>query len=37
VKWGVASRIVWAWVITMPVAALLAALFLVVVRGLGMR
>jgi PiT family inorganic phosphate transporter len=37
VKWGVASRIVWAWVITMPAAALLAALFLVIVRGLGMR
>ena len=37
VKWGVASRIVWAWVVTMPAAALLAAAFLVVVRGLGMR
>jgi PiT family inorganic phosphate transporter len=37
VKWGVASRIVWAWVITMPAAALLAAMFLVIVRGLGLR
>jgi PiT family inorganic phosphate transporter len=27
VKWGVAGRIVWAWVLTMPAAALLAALF----------
>ncbi len=26
VKWGVAGRIVWAWVITIPVAALVAAL-----------
>ena len=37
VKWGVASRIVWAWVVTMPAAALLASVFLVVVRALGMR
>ncbi len=37
VKWGVASRIVWAWVITMPAAALLAALCLLVVRATGMR
>ncbi len=37
VKWGVASRIVWAWVVTMPAAALLAALCLLVVRALGMR
>jgi len=37
VKWGVASRIVWAWVITMPAAALLASWFLVVIRALGMH
>src|SRR5215471_15467509 len=37
VKWGVASRIVWAWVVTMPAAALLAAAFVLVIRGLGMR
>ena len=37
VRWGVASRIVWAWVITMPVAALLASLCLLVVRALGMH
>lgn len=37
VKWGVASRIVWAWVITMPAAALLAALCLYIVRAAGMR
>ena len=37
VKWGVASRIVWAWVITMPAAALLASLVLLVARVLGMH
>ena len=37
VKWGVASRIVWAWVVTMPAAALLASMFLVVIRGFGMH
>jgi PiT family inorganic phosphate transporter len=37
VKWGVASRIVWAWIITMPAAAALAALCLYVVRATGMR
>jgi PiT family inorganic phosphate transporter len=26
VRWGLASRIVWAWVITIPAAALMAAL-----------
>ena len=26
VKWGVAGRIVWAWVLTLPMAAILAAL-----------
>jgi len=37
VKWGVASRIVWACVVTMPAAALLASAFLLVVRAFGMR
>jgi PiT family inorganic phosphate transporter len=37
VKWGVASRIVWAWVITMPAAALLAVLCLLVIRASGMH
>ena len=37
VKWGVASRIVWAWIVTMPAAALLASAFLVVIRAFGMR
>jgi PiT family inorganic phosphate transporter len=26
VKWGVAGRIVWAWVLTMPAAAIIASL-----------
>ena len=26
VKWGVAGRIVWAWILTIPMAALIAAL-----------
>jgi PiT family inorganic phosphate transporter len=37
VKWGVAGRIVWAWVFTMPAAALLAALFLLILRTTGFR
>ena len=37
VKWGVAGRIVWAWVITMPAAALIAAVLLVLARITGMR
>ncbi|HWC07186.1 MAG TPA: inorganic phosphate transporter, partial [Gemmatimonadota bacterium] len=27
VKWGVAGRIVWAWILTIPAAAVVAALF----------
>jgi PiT family inorganic phosphate transporter len=37
VKWGVAGRIVWAWVITMPAAAALAAGLLFIVRAAGMH
>ena len=32
VKWGVAGRIIWAWVLTMPAAALVAALAFFVIR-----
>jgi PiT family inorganic phosphate transporter len=32
VKWGVAGRIVWAWVLTIPLAALIAALSFFVIR-----
>ncbi len=35
VKWGVAGRIVWAWVLTMPMAALVAALVSVALRLAG--
>jgi inorganic phosphate transporter, PiT family len=34
VQWGVAGRIIWAWVLTMPAAGLVAALAYVAVRGL---
>lgn len=32
VRWGVAGRIAWAWVLTIPAAAAMAALFLVLLR-----
>ena len=32
VKWGVAGRIVWAWVLTIPIAAFIAALSFLVIR-----
>jgi inorganic phosphate transporter, PiT family len=35
VKWGVAGRIVWAWVLTMPAAAIIAIGVWFVVRALG--
>ena len=34
VKWGVAGRIVWAWVLTIPMAGLIAALSYVVIVGI---
>jgi PiT family inorganic phosphate transporter len=34
VKWGVAGRIVWAWVLTIPAAALMAAISFFIVRTL---
>jgi len=37
VRWGVAGRIVWAWILTMPAAALLAAVLLILIRGAGMH
>ena len=37
VKWGVAGRIVWAWVLTMPAAGMVAALCWFVVHFAGMR
>ncbi len=35
VKWGVAGRIVWAWVLTMPAAGLVAALVWLAMRAAG--
>ena len=32
VKWGVAGRIVWAWILTIPISALIAALSFILVR-----
>jgi len=37
VKWGVAGRIVWAWVLTMPAAAVIAAAVWFAAHALGMR
>jgi PiT family inorganic phosphate transporter len=34
IKWGLASRIVWAWIFTIPAAAGMAALVVVIMRGL---
>ena len=36
VRWGVAGRIVWAWVLTIPAAAMIAALTFYVLAALGM-
>jgi PiT family inorganic phosphate transporter len=36
VRWGVAGRIVWAWVLTIPAAAMIAALTFYVLNALGM-
>jgi inorganic phosphate transporter, PiT family len=35
VKWGVAGRIVWAWVLTVPMTALIAALLWLLMRSIG--
>jgi PiT family inorganic phosphate transporter len=34
VKWGVAGRIVWAWVLTIPMAGLIAAVCYLIVLGI---
>ncbi len=34
VKWGVAGRIVWAWILTIPAAAFIAALSFWIVRAI---
>ena len=35
VKWGVAGRIVWAWILTIPLSAAVAALSYVAIRALS--
>jgi inorganic phosphate transporter, PiT family len=37
VRWGVASRIVWAWILTVPAAALISALVYLVATALGVK
>jgi len=37
VRWGVAGRIVWAWVLTVPGAAMISALTYLLVTALGMK
>jgi PiT family inorganic phosphate transporter len=37
VRWGVAGRIIWAWILTIPASAAVAALFFVVTRALVAR
>jgi PiT family inorganic phosphate transporter len=37
VRWGVATRIVWAWVITIPAAASIAAISYYVIQLFGVR
>jgi PiT family inorganic phosphate transporter len=34
IKWGVAGRIVWAWLLTIPAAAVVAALLFTLIRAL---
>lgn len=35
IRWGLAGRIVWAWLLTVPAAAAISALALLVLRALG--
>lgn len=37
VRWGVAGRIVWAWILTIPAAALIAAATFYLLAGMGMK
>jgi PiT family inorganic phosphate transporter len=34
VKWGVAGRIVWAWILTIPAAGLIAAVSFLIIRAI---
>jgi PiT family inorganic phosphate transporter len=35
IRWGLASRIVWAWIFTIPMSALVGALCLYLMQALG--
>jgi PiT family inorganic phosphate transporter len=35
VKWGVAGRIIWAWILTIPMSALMAALLWLALKAAG--
>jgi PiT family inorganic phosphate transporter len=35
VRWGVTIQLLWAWVLTIPISAILAGLVLLLVRALG--
>jgi PiT family inorganic phosphate transporter len=37
VRWGVATNIVWGWILTMPCAAAVAWLLYTLLRGLGLE
>ena len=37
VRWGVATQIVWAWIITIPAAAAIAALTYEILRGFNLQ
>ena len=34
IKWGIATRIVWAWILTIPFSALLGALFMIAIQSI---
>jgi PiT family inorganic phosphate transporter len=36
VRWGVAGKIVWAWILTIPASAMIAALTFYMLAALGM-
>jgi PiT family inorganic phosphate transporter len=36
VRWGLAGRIVWAWILTLPVSAAIAAIAYFLLRAVGL-
>jgi len=37
VRWGITINLLWAWILTIPVSALLAALVYLIVNGIGIN